>query len=514
MRTLFLNGWPRVRRLFVLGMLALFALGRPGLAQTPPPGWQANYRAGQWLLPHPPGWQVQDRGAGTFIVFLPGTGDMAQALVYVKPQRFSAQRGVADVLGRLPQDEATLFPQARIARATVLGPAQGLHAPLQGVRGELAFTVAGQAGVGEALVWGAGGTGTLAVISAVEPLWPAVRATLLQILQHFRYLPPGAAGLQAPAQATAVPMVPWSDPREGAFTVPVPSGWQVAGGMIRPNPFVYKPEVVVASPDGAIQVRVGDAEVPNYTEPITVPGIGQMAEGGIGAGALVAMHYRPGHQFLTQLYLPYRYGAVGQLQVQDLPAVAERAFRLQPPAPPMRGRADAGAVRFVLASPAGPRVAWFLVITRLEAAPGLNAAWYISMADLIGYVCAPGHEMRAQAVLAEMVRGFRWNPRWLQSQYRADARLADAVQEYNREMNAIYAGMAAGRAAGMAAAQAPQTDQPLGIIELRNAETGQTMRVQQTGSQDYWQVNGTGTVVGTDRGTLPPLEFTRLFRVR
>lgn len=309
-------------------------------------------------------------------------------------------------------------------------------------------------------------------------------------------------------------MVQWTDPNEGAFVVPVPRDWAVAGGMIRPNPFVYKPEVVVTSPDGSIQVRMGDAMIPNYTEPITVPGMGQMPEGNIGIGQLVEMHYRPGHLFLAQLYLPFRFGAVANLQAQDLPALAERAFRLRPPAPPLQGRADAGAVSFSLQTPTGPRRAWFMVVTRLEAAPGLNSTWYIGLADILGYVCAPGQEMQARAVLAEMARGFRWAPRWLQSQFRADARIAQSVQQYNQEMNDIYAGMAAGRAAGMAAAQEPQTRTPLGVIELRNAETGQTIRVQQTGSQDYWQVNNTGEVIGTDRADLPPLDYTHLFQLR
>ncbi len=514
MRSILARVWPSCRRSTGLCLLVLFSLCGPAVAQAPPRGWVAYHRPGQLLVLHPPGWQVQDRGGGAFIAYLPGPGATAQALVYVKPQRFGAQRGIADVLGRLPQDEATLFPQARIPRATVLGPGSGLQAPFQGVLGELAFTVDGQAGVGEALVWGSGGAGALALISALRPSWPAQRETLLLILQNFRYLPGNATGSQAPAPSVAPAMALWTDPREGAFAVPVPQGWQVGGGMIRPNPFVYKPEVVVASPDGAIQVRLGDAEVPNYTEPITVPGVGRMPEGQRESNGMVGMHYRPGHRFLTELYLPYRFGAVARLQTQDLPALAERAFRLRPPAPPMQGRADAGAVSFGLTTPAGPRQAWFLVVTRLEVAPGLNASWYIGLADIMGYVCVPGREAQARAVLAEMARGFRWNPRWLQSQFRADAALASSVQTYNQQMNEIFAGMAAGRAAGMAAAQAPLSDLPLGVIELQDAQTGQTVRVQQNGSQDYWRVNTTGEVVGTDRAQLPAVEFTRLFRAR
>lgn len=485
----------------------LFLYCGVGLAQSPPPGWVAFHRPGQLFVPHPPGWRVQDRGAGAFVVYLPGSGSSAQALVYVKPQRFTAQRGIADALGLLPREEATLLPAASIQRASVLGPGK-LPEPLRGVVGELAFKVGGQPFVGSAIVWGSATSGALVVISATQAAWKAQAGTMVQILQNFRYLPATGRRSQPPAP---MPMVPWTDPNEGAFTVPVPRGWQVAGGMIRPNPFLYKPEVVVASPDGSIQVRIGDALVPNYTEPITVPGMGQMPEGDIGPGQMVGMHYRPGAMFLMQLYLPFRFGAVANLQVQDLPALAERSFRLRPPAPPMQGRADAGAVSFSLQTPAGPRQAWFLVVTRLEAAPGLNSLWYVGLADLLGYVCEPGHEMQARAVLAEMVRGFQWNPRWLQSQYQADARISQSVQQYNREMSDIYAGMAASRATGMAAAQEPLTRTPLGVIEMRD-DTGQTIRVQQNGSQYYYLMNNTGEVFGTDQTNLPSFDYRQLFQ--
>jgi hypothetical protein len=119
--------------------------------------------------------------------------------------------------------------------------------------------------------------------------------------------------------------------------------------------------------------------------------------------------------------------------------------------------------------------------------------------------------MQARAVLAEMVRGFQWNPRWLQSQYQADARISQSVQQYNREMSDIYAGMAASRATGMAAAQEPLTRTPLGLIEMRD-DTGQTIRVQQNGSQYYYLMNNTGEVFGTDQTSLPSFDYRQLFQ--
>mgnify|MGYP001765635919 CR=1 FL=1 len=89
----------------------------PAVAQALPAGWVADRAPGGSLyVPHPPGWVVQERDAGAFIVYRAGAGPVAEALVYVKPQRFGANRNAADVLGLLPREEVALFPEARVLR--------------------------------------------------------------------------------------------------------------------------------------------------------------------------------------------------------------------------------------------------------------------------------------------------------------------------------------------------------------------------------------------------------------
>jgi len=395
----------------------------------------------------------------------------------------------------------------------VLPPGQ-LPAGLQGVVGELGFTVGGEPYTGSALVWGDGASGSLVVISAAQAAWDRHRGTMLQILQNYRYLSAAPAQPAQTAPGAALDMVLWRDPAEGAFTLPVPRGWQVSGGLKRPNPFVYKPDIVVTSPDGAIQLRLGDASIPNFAEPYMVPGMGMMSEGTQANGGMVLMNYRPGHAFLTQLYLPSKFGAVPQVQTQDLPALAAQAFQLRPPAPPIQARTDAGAVRFTLPSPAGPRTAWFVVVTRRDVAPGVGAAWYVDLVDLAGLICPPAQEGQARAILAELVGGFRWDRRWNESQARANAALGRAVVDHNEAMNAMLARHLAGQAAGREAAQEPLTRLPLGQIVVRDEQSGQEIRVQSTGSQDYYRVHRTGEVIGSDRPDLPPFEYRVLTQVR
>jgi hypothetical protein len=151
-------------------------------AQGVPSDWVAYYRPGRLVVPHPPGWQVQEGGDGAFVVVRQIPGSLPEALVYVKPQRFSPARSAADVLGSLPRDEAALFPGARLLRASALEP------PIEGVLGAMTHAVQGQRYRGSALVLKAGSTGALHVISATEATWSAHAVTMTRILDSFRYV--------------------------------------------------------------------------------------------------------------------------------------------------------------------------------------------------------------------------------------------------------------------------------------------------------------------------------------
>lgn len=497
--------WTAGSRAVALLLGSLLASSMACAAQDVPPGWVVYYPpGGSLVVPHPASWTVQEKGDGAFIAYLPGSGSIVQALVYVRPQRLHPGRNAADVLGLLPREEAALFPNARVLSATPV------ESPRLGVVGTLAFTLQNQRFRGTALVLQGQSTGTLFVISASEATWGQHARTMALILNGFRYVSTSAA--HAPGNGALPEMVQWHDPAEGAFTLPIPRGWRVDGGMKRPNPLLYRPEVVVASPDDSIQLRLGDAAIPTFSEPYAVPMMGMMPEGTTTAGNTVLMRYLPGHQFLTQIYLPSKFGTNAGVQVENLPALAAQSFQLRPPAPPMQGRADAGAVRFDVQLPIGPRSAYYVAITRYAQAPGLSGVWYVDLLDIAGYLCVPGRESQAAAVLAAMYRGFAWNPQWLASQARANADLAQAVSHHNREMSAITAQTIAIQSVGAERAQAALGMAARSEIVVTNDQTGQRMRVPQTGSQDYFQINRTGEIFGSDNGFLPPYDFTRLTR--
>ena len=477
-----------------LGIVVTSAAGAAG--QDFPPNWVAYYRAGL-VVPHPTGWQVQERGNGAFTVSRPGA-----ALIYVKPLSFPAGRSVADVLGLLPQEEASLFPGAQVGRPSFLP---------EGAMCGLSFVLHGQPFGGSALVLKGQSTGALYVMSATRQAWPAAADEMAQILAGFRYVSSDAGPEGLPE------MVLWRDPTEGAFTLPVPRGWHVQGRLARPNVIEHRPEVLTASPDDSIHIRVGDGNLELFTVPYQLPMMGTPPPGTRPSAFGGVFHaYLPGAQFVTQFYLPRKFAGARALDVVNLPRLAELAFRLDPPPAPMQGRADAGAVRFEVTLPTGPRRGYYAAVTHLTAPPptvGGISNWYLGPLDIIGYLCRPERESLARATLGEMVRRFAWDPNWYAAQLRIDAAVARQVIAGNAELNEIRWQTIRQQATGMERAQEPLGTAARGEIWVRDDMTGERRRVPQTGSQDYFLVHRTGEVVVSDRSDLPPFDFRRMTQV-
>src|SRR4051812_33256648 len=57
----------------------------------------------------------------------------------------------------------------------------------------------------------------------------------------------------------------WVDPTESAFSLDVPVGWKISGGIKRASD--TRSEIMMQSPDGQIIVKIGDVNIPlSYVE--------------------------------------------------------------------------------------------------------------------------------------------------------------------------------------------------------------------------------------------------------
>jgi hypothetical protein len=118
---------------------------------------------------------------------------------------------------------------------------------------------------------------------------------------------PASPALQASSQAKPLPVViftSWRDPREGAFTLSVPQGWQVSGGAMRRSAVDITHVIRAGTPDGRVQIFINDAdivahEVPNQLTAMAGLREGQMTKGAWG-GPVLLERYRNGPQFAEE----------------------------------------------------------------------------------------------------------------------------------------------------------------------------------------------------------------------
>ena len=135
--------------------------------------------------------------------------------------------------------------------------------------GTLVRYTLGSGSVAEGLCVGDGHCGALYCIAAPSDKLATEKPVLLRVLNSFKFQGPlpqtnGDSGASA---AVDLPMTTWTDPREGAFSLSVPQGWNVSGGLYRYAAVDVRPDVTVTSPDGSISVRIGDQRIPSHTLP-------------------------------------------------------------------------------------------------------------------------------------------------------------------------------------------------------------------------------------------------------
>jgi hypothetical protein len=313
-----------------------------------------------------------------------------------------------------------------------------------------------------------------------------------------------AAGAQ-PARATA-PALAWTtfqDPFEKSFTVDVPQGWTARGGLFRMGYSDERPMVDVTSPDGRINVRLGDLSIPVFT----VPSQNHMREGEVydlGAQAqLVVARYRTGPEFAA-LYARGRFAQSCRKPAADTGnvdfVVPDYLPQDAPPAETSTGqiayRCASGSIAFAFAR-----------TSKVGA-----ALW--GAATLGSFVAPPDQVAAARAVLLRCAQSFKLSPEWLAYQKKMDAYALDYQrarqqqrrEEIGRQVQQFESQMAAMRSQVDSfrqhqAAQSAQVEgftQALrGVTPTLDPMTGETREVWTGPASSYWS-NSAGGVVNSN----------------
>jgi hypothetical protein len=315
---------------------------------------------------------------------------------------------------------------------------------------------------------------------------------------------------QAAASPIASPAwISFQDPAEKAFTVEVPKGWAVHGGLFRMGFSDERPMIDLTSPDGQTNVRLGDVSIPAYTLPTPLhPTQGQIDD--LGAQAqLVIASYRTGPEFAV-LYAHVRFYKTCQNPTADTNDVSFSIPDYIPDAA-TGTQSSTGRIAYTCGAGTSQRVAFAAARTTLT-----NSIW---TAPTLGSFIAPTAQLAlARTVLLHLAQTFKLSPDWLNYQKQMDAyalqyqqarqqqrmaQLAQQVQQFQAQMQAMRNQVSAFE--NQQAAQAAQVqgfDNALvGVTPTIDPLTGQSQTVW-TGPQSGYWTDGRGDVVNS--ATAPP----------
>lgn len=240
---------------------------------------------------------------------------------------------------------------------------------------------------------------------------PAILMVLIIIVFEITAAHSNASAVPGASPAN-VSWVKFTDPLEQAFTLDVPQGWTVKGGMFRLGYSDHRQMVDITSPDGKINIRLGDISIPPYFVPNQSHREGEVYDLGAQAQGRVA-RYRTGQEF-SAAYGKVRFAHVCTnltLEQNALPPIAKPS---EPPAQNSGSiKTSDGEATYSCSSAKGPRVGY--VFSQTAPAEGL---WQVI--NLVSYVTPDAQVAETRSVIEHCEKTFVLSPAWVQKQRQLD----------------------------------------------------------------------------------------------
>jgi hypothetical protein len=317
------------------------------------------------------------------------------------------------------------------------------------------------------------------------------------------------------------PFVGWTqfrDPQEGSFSVDVPIGWKVEGGLTRGSAIDARPWVKVTSPDQLISAFIGDGKIPPFSIPTAQ---GAFLGYGVGAsyGGGKVEPYMPARKFVE-------YYAKSNLKkyISDITVV--EANNHPDIAAAINGtvgcsRSEAATIKFTGMYKTIPAVGYYLAVTKETLGYGAGMWWVTQVAGVL----SPADRDKASLnVIVHMFQTFHLDPQWQGQSLKTTKQVST---DYTRASQAMSQGIvdrywsqqAANEATNNAYwnRQAVQdhaadnfSDYIRGQQNVQDPDTGTQYKVQY-GPQGHY-IDPSGNVMGSNYGAPGP-EWRQLMAV-
>ncbi len=353
--------------------------------------------------------------------------------------------------------------------------------------------------------------GMLYVVSAPEDTYPMVEETFSGIVNTVQVRGPVASDEFTDRQPIQYRF--FEDPREGAFKVQTPQGWNVTGGTDRYAAVDVRPWLRMTDPSGDVTVFYGDTNIPPFTVPTQMLSWTGFVEGtwyspGYGVNMYVS-RYLPGEQFARQYISQGNIPGCRVARATDSrnrSDIIEDAQRLTAGYGLAGIRYDAGEVRINCGEGENERNGYVLAVTMLTQTPGMDGGVW-GVWSLSGYVAAPEKEFTAEEVYGNMVNTFEINPAWHRQQQQLAVNVSGIVAETGAEISEIISRGYERRSRSQDEIIRRYSNYLRGVEDVRDPEYGNEYRVY-SGSNYYWMDNS-GTVLGTDLHINPDINSFR-----
>lgn len=309
----------------------------------------------------------------------------------------------------------------------------------------------------------------------------------------------------------------FNDPNENAFSVEVPSGWDIKGGLYRAGEIDTRPWVVAVAPDSSCRAFIGDGEICPYTLPTSTLNWTGFTPGKTYNGTLVH-DYIPARRFVEKYAREKLKTVLTNIEVveeTDHPDIASTYNGGN------ATRSEAKSIKLTGMYGNIPAVAYFLASTKATVMNG-TGMWWVTL--IAGEICPASHDKQGLDVITHMLKTFAIKPEWqarsvantavVSRNYQAAARVRDQQIQNNyaniqAANNRITSGYWAQQAAndrissGYWSRQASQdhaannfSNYIRGQETVRDTSTGTNYQVEY-GPKYHW-IDGGGNYTGTN----------------
>jgi hypothetical protein len=352
-------------------------------------------------------------------------------------------------------------------------------------------------------------------VEAPQEIYNDSTTAFAAILRSFHVVPDPSVKdiLGAPSGPGAAPLdfVSWTDPHEGAFTVPVPQGWHVIGGTYRLSTVDVRYGMVMNSPDGQIRASVGDSMVGPFTQPsqaLTASGLREGSYQTLSDGTRVELlRYLSGQQFARSYVETLVSRQCSNPQISSNNSREDLASNFSQSAASV-GFTDAlltaGDVSFTCTMDGKPVKGKYIAAT-IRMAPNISPIWLVYR--LYGYIAFSGREQDGEEVLMQMVRSWKFTPEWealrkdaampavqteIASSQEIRQRAQEAIVEDQRQTAEMIAKSSEQRQKLYDQLERKRQNSILGSLEITDAQTGAQYKVSDF--SDYHYLSGDGYI--------------------